>query len=118
MYDARKQTKLAEVLKKVGLDRDFSKAVDLDREVSPQQADLSGGQKQKIFLPRGLLRHKKFSLMDEPLSALDQASRQKILPLLLGLKQTLIFVGHNLPLEERERFDQVINLKEGENFAN
>ena len=118
MYDAKKQTKLAEVLKKVGLDRDFSKAVDLDREVSPQQADLSGGQKQKIFLPRGLLRHKKFSLMDEPLSALDQASRQKILPLLLGLKQTLIFVGHNLPLEERERFDQVINLKEGENFAN
>ncbi|MGZ1110785.1 ATP-binding cassette domain-containing protein [Lactobacillus delbrueckii] len=118
MYDAKKQTKLAEVLKKVGLDRDFSKAVDLDREVSPQQADLSGGQKQKIFLARGLLRHKKFSLMDEPLSALDQASRQKILPLLLGLKQTLIFVGHNLPLEERERFDQVINLKEGENFAN
>lgn len=118
MYDAKKQTKLAEVLKKVGLDRDFSKAVDLDREVSPQQADLSGGQKQKIFLARGLLRHKKFSLMDEPLSALDQASRQKILPLLLGRKQTLIFVGHNLPLEERERFDQVINLKEGENFAN
>lgn len=118
MYDAKKQTKLAEVLKKVGLDRDFSKAVDLDREVSPQQADLSGGQKQKIFLARGLLRHKKFSLMDEPLSALDQASRQKILPLLLGRKQTLIFVGHNLPLEERERFDQVINLKEGEDFAN
>lgn len=56
--------------------------------------------------------------MDEPLSALDQASRQKILPLLLVRKQTLIFVGHNLPLEERERFDQVINLKEGENFAN
>ncbi|MGZ1178542.1 ATP-binding cassette domain-containing protein [Lactobacillus delbrueckii subsp. bulgaricus] len=54
MYDAKKQTKLAEVLKKVGLDRDFSKAVDLDREVSPQQADLSGGQKQKIFLARGL----------------------------------------------------------------
>lgn len=79
---------------------------------------MSGGQKQKIFLARSLLRHKKVSLMDEPLSALDQVSRQKILPLLLARKQTLIFVGHNLPLEERERFDQVINLKEGEDFAN
>ncbi|MGZ1209180.1 ATP-binding cassette domain-containing protein [Lactobacillus delbrueckii subsp. bulgaricus] len=45
MYDAKKQTKLAEVLKKVGLDRDFSKAVDLDREVSPQQAGLDANLK-------------------------------------------------------------------------
>ena len=118
MYDSKKQGELAEVLKEVGLERDFPKAADLDREVSPRQADLSGGQKQKIFLARSLLYAKKVSLMDEPLSALDHDSRQKILPLLLKRPQTLLFVGHNLTADERRQFDQVISLKEGEDFAN
>ena len=56
--------------------------------------------------------------MDEPLSALDHDSRQKILPLLLKRPQTLLFVGHNLTADERRQFDQVISLKEGEDFAN
>ncbi|MBT8924771.1 hypothetical protein BTI79_06840 [Lactobacillus delbrueckii subsp. bulgaricus] len=111
MYDAKKQTKLAEVLKKVGLDRDFSKAVDLDREVSPQQADLSGGQKQKVVLARAEVRDSQLLLVDEGTSAIDQAAGRKILDKLLQSKQTVVLIAHNLTKEERDLFDREVALR-------
>lgn len=111
MYDAKKKTKLAEVLKKVGLDRDFSKAVDLDREVSPQQADLSGGQKQKVVLARAEVRDSQLLLVDEGTSAIDQAAGRKILDKLLQSKQTVVLIAHNLTKEERDLFDREVVLR-------
>lgn len=63
-------------------------------------ATLSGGQKQRVALARALVRHPKILLLDEPLSALDPAMRQKLQDELSmlhkRLKITTLLVSHDI----------------------
>jgi molybdate transport system ATP-binding protein len=52
--------------------------VELTNLSSRLPSSLSGGQKQRVALARALVRHPKILLLDEPLSALDTAMRQKL----------------------------------------
>ena len=59
---------------------------------------LSGGQQQRLCIARALANNPEVLLLDEPASALDPISTQKVEDLLHELKQdlTVIIVTHNL----------------------
>jgi molybdate transport system ATP-binding protein len=62
--------------------------------------ELSGGQRQRVAIARALLASPQLLLMDEPLSNLDHAGRQEVLPYLERLHEDLlvpiIYVSHEI----------------------
>lgn len=59
---------------------------------------LSGGEKQRVAIGRALLSAPRLMLMDEPLSALDRARKQEILPYIERIRDEfkipVIYVSH------------------------
>lgn len=83
----------------------------LDDIVGRKGENLSGGQRQAIFLLRILLSNdKKIIILDEPTSSLDENSSVKILKLLkdVMMNRTVIVITHNNALNEY--VDRVIRL--------
>ena len=83
-------------------------------ERKPQR--LSGGERQRVAIARALLTSPKLLLMDEPLSALDEKSKQDILPYLERLHDTLaipvLYVSHSIK-EVARLADHMVWLKAG-----
>ena len=92
-----------EVLRKVGLG-DY-----LDR----YPPELSGGMQQRLALARVLFAKPKVLLMDEPLSALDDTTREKMQQLILDChketQNTILMVTHSVD-EAIKMCDHIINL--------
>lgn len=101
--------RVAELLRMVGLNPADYK----DRK----PGELSGGQQQRVGVARALAADPEFILMDEPFSALDPITREKlqddILALQKEIKKTIVFVTHDMQ-EALKLGDRICLMKDGE----
>ncbi|MGN7295080.1 molybdenum ABC transporter ATP-binding protein [Rhizobium sp. SAFR-030] len=88
----------------------------LETLLERRTANLSGGEQQRVAIGRALLGSPRLLLMDEPLSALDEARKAEILPYLERLRDELdlpiLYVSHSVP-EVARLADRVVVLADG-----
>jgi molybdate transport system ATP-binding protein len=80
--------------------RALLKRVHLEGLEGRRPAELSGGQRQRVAIARALARSPRVLLLDEPFSAVDQLTREKLKRELAALRVTLaipvVFVTHDI----------------------
>lgn len=88
---------------------DFS----LDDQVLEKGGNLSGGEKQRLAVARGLLKEGRLWLLDEPTSSVDVLTEKKIYDHLFkeAENDTLILVSHRLT--GLEQMDRIIVMEQG-----
>ncbi len=97
---------------------DLDRIVDLlglEHLLSRKPKALSGGEAQRVAIGRALLSKPRLLLMDEPLSALDPARRNDILPYLERLKSEglpILYVSHNMA-EVARLADHIVLMDDG-----
>ena len=100
--------KVDELLNMVGLDPNIYK--------HRKPHELSGGQQQRVGVVRALAADPEIILMDEPFSALDPLSREKlqedIVKLQKTIKKTIVFVTHDMQ-EALKLGDRICIMKDG-----
>ncbi|MDD4310384.1 MAG: ABC transporter ATP-binding protein [Candidatus Cloacimonetes bacterium] len=83
-------------------------------------SELSGGEKQRVYIARALVQETPFILLDESLSQLDINHQIEIMTLLQKIhrtqNKTVLIVSHNLNLAANYA-DKLIFLKEGKLLA-
>lgn len=83
----------------------------LDTEIGENGAQMSGGQRQRLALARGLLRNRKLFLLDESTSSLDKSSALNVENIFLNQPDiAIIFVSHQLHDENRQNFDRIVRI--------
>ncbi len=91
------------------LNRVISKLELSQFDLSTQPLNLSGGQKTKLAIARGLIMEPDILLLDEPTNFLDTAGKQWVMNFLGHYPHTLIIVSHDLNLLDT-RIDKILEI--------
>ncbi len=78
---------------------DLLKTLGLDGYSNRHIRELSGGEQQRVFLGRALIRNPEILILDEPTTGLDYVSREKIFEILKNLNNdgmTIILSTHDI----------------------
>ena len=112
------------VIGKMPLERRKEKLRELTEQVELEEAlldrypyEVSGGQRQRAAIARGLAMDPEFLIADEPVSSLDAPVQMEILRLLKHLRDrrnlTLLIISHDIPVVKHIS-DRIIRMeKEG-----
>lgn len=113
------QKRVSAAKRRVAFD-DAVQLLGIDRLLERSPVLLSGGERQRVAIARALLTSPRLLLMDEPLSALDERSKQNILPYLERLHDELaipvLYVSHSVA-EVARLADHMVWLEKGQVMA-
>lgn len=114
MYEDTDPDLLKQVIDKSGLKKIITDK-GLEFRCGENGKNLSGGEKQRIAIARGLLKQSKVLLLDEVTSALDNQTSDQIFNEVNNLDSvTKIFVIHTLKKSFLETLDEIIVINKGQ----
>lgn len=100
--------------------KQLTELLDLKDLLKKQFKNLSGGQKRRVDIARGLINYPKILILDEPTTGLDPQTRIKIWDLIDGLRKqnnmTVFLTTHYM--EEANKADRVVMMDKGHIVAN
>lgn len=113
LYKKHNETEIRGLIKRLYLGR-IEEEIVSEREFKDSVDNISGGEKQKISIARILLQDKKFIILDEATSSIDNESSLKIESELLKCTDiTLISIEHKINKEMIQYYDEIICLEDG-----
>lgn len=80
----------------------------LDRFISLEHMELSGGELQRLNLARALYQDHDLLILDEAFSALDANNEYQIQKKVLNIKETVLCISHHLDQSILQLFDEII----------
>ena len=83
------------------------------KKVGKNGSNLSGGQRQLVWLIRAILKNSKVIILDEPTSSLDNKSKLQVIKFIkkYSINKTIILITHDKSL--LKYVDRVITIKNG-----
>ncbi|PKK97885.1 MAG: hypothetical protein CVV57_09885 [Tenericutes bacterium HGW-Tenericutes-2] len=113
LYKDYSDEELENAIKKAGL-KDFidSNPEGLDYKILDNGKNISGGEKSRIAIARGLINNANIIFLDEAFASLDRARVKEIEKSLFNLKNvTIINVSHVIIEENKHLYDSVITVR-------
>lgn len=90
------------------------KELGLEEAIEENGKNLSGGERQRISIARAIIRNPQILFADEVTSALDESLGRLVEDTILSLDTTVIAISHRFYEGVTDRYDAVIEIKNGE----
>lgn len=118
-YDLIEEFDVLENLLVMGIDEseaeDLLRRVQLLEKIHDKISYLSGGEKQRLAVARGLAKKAEIFLIDEPTASLDAANAQIVFDLLQEVSKTHLVIAVSHDRQQIERYaDRLIEMKSGQ----